>query len=131
MMIVICSLRALGRRSCSNLISATRFHVEAERTLGIIEEHVDEKLDVPGQDVVGADGVLTLSLGRHGTWVLNKQAPNRQLWYSSPKSGPKRYDFSPESSRWVNSKDKHLLQQLLTDELNDVAGESVPFVETF
>ena len=30
-------------------------------------------------------GVLTLSLGLgKGTYVLNKQAPNRQLWLSSP-----------------------------------------------
>lgn len=30
-------------------------------------------------------GVLTLSLGiSKGTYVLNKQAPNRQLWLSSP-----------------------------------------------
>ena len=30
-------------------------------------------------------GVLTLALGPgKGTYVLNKQAPNRQLWLSSP-----------------------------------------------
>ena len=29
-------------------------------------------------------GVLTVRLGRHGTYVVNKQAPNRQIWLSSP-----------------------------------------------
>lgn len=29
-------------------------------------------------------GVLTVKLGRHGTYVINKQTPNRQIWLSSP-----------------------------------------------
>lgn len=29
-------------------------------------------------------GVLTVGLGTHGTYVLNKQAPNREIWWSSP-----------------------------------------------
>mmetsp|Transcript_10639 Transcript_10639/g.17906 ORF Transcript_10639/g.17906 Transcript_10639/m.17906 type:complete len:223 (+) Transcript_10639:115-783(+) len=28
-------------------------------------------------------------------WVINKQAPNRQLWWSSPISGPRRYEWKP------------------------------------
>jgi frataxin len=30
------------------------------------------------------DGVLTIRLGDKGTYVINKQTPNRQLWFSSP-----------------------------------------------
>ena len=40
-------------------------------------------------------GVLTVRLGELGTYVINKQAPNRQLWMSSPLSGPVRYDWAP------------------------------------
>lgn len=29
----------------------------------------------------------------HGTYVLNKQPVNKQIWISSPLSGPKRYDW--------------------------------------
>jgi frataxin len=29
-------------------------------------------------------GVLTLNLGTHGTYVINKQPPNKQIWLSSP-----------------------------------------------
>ena len=32
-------------------------------------------------------------MGEHGTYVLNKQGPNRQIWVSSPVSGPLRFDF--------------------------------------
>jgi len=38
-------------------------------------------------------GVLTLSFPPSGTYVLNKQPPNRQIWLSSPVSGPKRFDY--------------------------------------
>jgi len=29
------------------------------------------------------------------SWVINKQTPNRQLWWSSPISGPRRYEWHP------------------------------------
>ncbi len=38
-------------------------------------------------------GVLTLCFPPSGTYVLNKQPPNRQIWLSSPVSGPKRFDY--------------------------------------
>lgn len=28
-----------------------------------------------------------------GTYIINKQPPNKQIWLSSPQSGPKRYDW--------------------------------------
>jgi hypothetical protein len=34
--------------------------------------------------VVGQSGVLTLILGDNGTYVINKQPPNKQIWLSSP-----------------------------------------------
>lgn len=30
-------------------------------------------------------GVLTLALGDNGTYVINKQPPNKQIWLSSPR----------------------------------------------
>lgn len=36
--------------------------------------------------------MLNVNLGKHGFWVINKQAPNQQIWWSSPISGPRRYE---------------------------------------
>ena len=33
---------------------------------------------------VSQSGVLTVNMGHLGTYVLNKQSANRQLWLSSP-----------------------------------------------
>jgi len=38
-------------------------------------------------------GVLTVDVKPHGTYVINKQPPNKQIWLSSPVSGPKRFDY--------------------------------------
>lgn len=51
-------------------------------------------------------GVLTVGHPKKGSYVLNKQPPNRQIWLSSPVSGPKRFDWTvPKStSGGMNSK---------------------------
>ncbi|KAL9577757.1 MAG: hypothetical protein Q9212_006161 [Teloschistes hypoglaucus] len=55
-----------------------------------LEEMQEEREDV---DCEYSSGVLTLAFPPIGTYVLNKQPPNKQIWLSSPKSGPKRYDY--------------------------------------
>lgn len=63
-------------------------------------------------------GVLTLQLGNAGTYVINKQTPNKQIWLSSPTSGPKRYDFI--NGVWVYRHTGVTLHDLLTEELSPV-----------
>ena len=43
-----------------------------------------EEANVEDADIELSQGVLTLKLGGLGTYVINKQAPNRQIWMSSP-----------------------------------------------
>ena len=63
------------------------YHAAADALLhdltDALEDFVDGA-DVPGADVEHSAGVVTLALGDKGTYVLNKQAPNRQVWLSSP-----------------------------------------------
>ena len=75
------------------------------------------------------DGVLTAKLGDHGTYVLNKQTPNRQIWWSSPISGPKRYNFDDETSTWINSRDGHRLNTILQDEIKSLTGVLLPNID--
>jgi len=65
-------------------------------------ENAENEEDIP--EVNFASGVLTLYLPPHGTWIINKQTPNQQLWWSSPISGPRRYEYEEESERWVYSR---------------------------
>lgn len=89
---------------------------------------------------------MTISHSSKGEYVINKQPPNKQIWLSSPVSGPKRYDWvvvsqSSQDSmnakqdtegstgvlgddgtlgggRWIYLRDGSSLTELLKDELD-------------
>ena len=64
--------------------------------------------------------------------MLNKQTPNRQLWLSSPLSGPHRFEYNPSQQKWFHARDnKKSLQQLLASEWKQVANVDVEFDEDF
>ncbi|KAB5567247.1 hypothetical protein PHYPO_G00230610 [Pangasianodon hypophthalmus] len=95
----------------------------ADETLDALAEYfedlTDESFTAPDYDVVFSSGVLTVKVGAdHGTYVINKQTPNRQIWLSSPISGPKRYDWTGE--RWVYAHDGMALHNLLSKELSAI-----------
>ena len=88
----------------------------ADEALDTILEKADELADE--RDDVEAElssGVLTLKIAGTGTWVLNKQVPNRQLWLSSPLSGPCRFDYV--DGTWTHTRDGSSLSELLEREL--------------
>ncbi|XP_029916811.1 frataxin, mitochondrial [Myripristis murdjan] len=93
----------------------------ADETLDALSEYFEDLADEPftgrDYDVVFSSGVLTVKVGGdHGTYVINKQTPNRQIWLSSPTSGPKRYDWTGE--HWVYAHDGISLHQLLSGEFS-------------
>jgi frataxin len=81
-------------------------------------------------------GVFSITLPNVGTYVINKQPPNKQIWLSSPISGPKRYDYvlSGEGMHekegtgmgdWIYLRDGSSLTELLRKEVGitvDLAG---------
>lgn len=58
------------------------YHPVADYTLETIQDTIDEVLDSTSieYEINLASGVLTFSMPPHGTWVINKQTPNRQIW---------------------------------------------------
>ena len=81
-------------------------------------------------------GVLNLTIPPNGSYVLNKQPPNKQIWLSSPISGPKRFDWTMQGEsmhqkegggvgEWVYLRDGTSLTEVLRKELGisvDVDG---------
>lgn len=71
---------------CSEL-TTDRYHKLSDEILDFmcakLEELADE-IDMKGFDVEYNQGVMTISVGQHGTYVINKQPPNHQIWLSSP-----------------------------------------------
>ena len=78
-----------------------------------------------GVEAENADGVLSFSLGADHRFVLNKQAPNMQLWLSSPVRGPLRYEFRRDA--WVNNRDGHPLLGSIAEDVLSLSGLRLGF----
>ncbi|POS84085.1 hypothetical protein EPUL_004107 [Erysiphe pulchra] len=107
-------------------LSIEQYHALADSYLCELEEKFSELQENNELiDVEFSAGVLTLTLPPKGTYVLNKQPPNKQIWLSSPVSGPKRYDYvlftenshrGAPSGHWVYLRDGSTLSDLLKEE---------------
>jgi len=91
-----------------------------------LEELLDDIAD-PTYEVEYSSGVLTLNLGDKGIYVINKQPPNKQIWLSSPLSGPKRYDYREKEDGWYYNRDGISIGTLLNKELSEALGRDVNF----
>jgi frataxin len=113
------------------------FHVEADRTIDVVLNECEKIVDLLDDDnnefdYKYAEGVINIEFGSSiGTFVLNKQTPNRQLWLSSPISGPNRYDFDHAAQQWQSNRDQHSLQELLETEFTDIVKNDFTFDEDF
>ncbi|KAL3848932.1 hypothetical protein ACJIZ3_010814 [Penstemon smallii] len=89
-----------------------------------LEEYGDS-VEIDGFDVDYGNEVLTLKLGSLGTYVINKQTPNRQIWMSSPVSGPSRFDWDQNARAWIYRRTKGDLVKVLESELKQLCGEPI------
>ncbi|XP_064077817.1 frataxin, mitochondrial-like isoform X1 [Macrobrachium nipponense] len=114
---------ASSRHFCNSATfdDITYEHISDE-TLESLSEYLEELVETEDSlvdaDVLYSSGVLTLNLGEVGTYVINKQSPNKQIWFSSPFSGPKRYDYI--DGVWIYKHDGISLHDCLSDELSEV-----------
>lgn len=118
--ICVVHLRKSGTLDNPSSLDETAYERLAEETLDALAEFFEDLADKPytleDYDVSFGGGVLTIKLGGDlGTYVINKQTPNKQIWLSSPSSGPKRYDWTGKN--WVYSHDGVSLHELLAREL--------------
>lgn len=135
------------------------YHDVADDTLYSVQDAVEEYLeeyhdasaaekdeDIP--EVNYASGVLTMYLPPHGTWIMNKQTPNQQIWWSSPISGPRRYEYDEGRERWVYSRvgdegnasadisevadgEEDTLGEILNKEFEELFGKSLGIDDDF
>ncbi|XP_010430792.1 PREDICTED: frataxin, mitochondrial [Camelina sativa] len=112
----------------SSVLQEDEFHKLANFTindlLAKIEDYGDD-VQIDGFDIDYGNEVLTLKLGSLGTYVLNKQTPNRQIWMSSPVSGPSRFDWDRDANAWIYRRTEAKLHKLLEEELENLCGEPI------
>ncbi|KAK8562546.1 hypothetical protein V6N13_018869 [Hibiscus sabdariffa] len=111
-----------------SVLSEDEYHRLANSTIQDLQEKLEEYGDIvelEGFDVDYGNEVLTLKLGTLGTYVMNKQTPNRQIWLSSPISGPSRFDWDHNAQAWVYRRTKANLLKLLESELEQLCSKPV------
>lgn len=87
------------------------FEALAAKTLRLLAEAVEDA----GADAELAGGILTIVSDDRRTFLLNKHAPLKQLWYSSPVSGAHHYEA--KGGAWVSTRDGTGLLDRLAQEL--------------
>jgi frataxin len=106
-------------------LDESRFTTLAEEMLEQVADTMDDLVgDQVDVDLHG--GILTLSLPGGGQYVLNKHAPNRELWLSSPVSGA--WHFAYADGDWISTREpRAVLDRLLADELSARLGVRIEF----
>ncbi|KAK2748843.1 Mitochondrial chaperone Frataxin [Onygenales sp. PD_40] len=105
----------------------------SEHYFNVLLSEVETAQEENGADLEAeySAGVLNVTVPDKGVYVLNKQPPNKQIWLSSPISGPKRYDWVVQGDRmdekegtrefihgqWIYLRDGSNLTDLLNKEL--------------
>jgi iron-sulfur cluster assembly protein CyaY len=107
------------------------FERQAGRVLDrLMQEIEDQAMDDLDVDLEG--GILSVVLPDGGTYLVNKHAPNREIWLSSPKSGAWHFKHDPEAG-WVSTREvdgtRPQLHRLLSDELADATGKPLELTE--
>jgi frataxin len=112
---------SIGRDASSDDESA--FHAGADRTLAALLERIEDSLgDELDVDLQG--GILTIELASGGQYVINKHAPNRQIWLSSPTSGASHFGHEPGRG-WISTRGGAALHELLAQELSTATGMAI------
>ena len=98
----------------------TAFDSAANRFLAALSSAFEDALPSAEVDLEG--GVLTVELEDGGTYVINKHAPTRQIWVSSPASGATHFARDQGSDRWIDTRGGRDLARMLRDEIRSATG---------
>ena len=78
-------------------------------------QDVDSKLEVEYQE-----GILEIVISNNKkTFIINRNAGNQKIWYSSPFFGADYFSFDESSQSWLNAKSEELSKKLF-NELNQI-----------
>ena len=71
------------------------------------------------------DNILTIDLNNNKTYILNINKINKQLWLSSPFSGPKRFEYDRKTNQWLDINNYKInLYKILNNEFNNLIKQN-------
>ena len=102
-------------------LDETGFERKAEAMLARLSAAVEEQL-ADQVDVEFQGGIVTIELDDGRQYVINKHAPNRQIWLSSPVSGAWHFAWNEGREAWISTREPAQLDDLLAQELGAATG---------
>ena len=66
-------------------------------------------------DIDYSDGILKIVTETNQTYVINRNAGNQKIWYSSPLTGADYFAFNEEKKIWEDDKGEELSQKLFSE----------------
>jgi len=109
------------------MLDDNHFHAIANATLMHFNDQLEQAYDQEDLEELDYDegsGILIISTPKGHTFMLNKHAPMRQLWLSSPIHGGLHFDYDAASQNWVLPTGGKL-KEILAEGLSKTAGLSV------
>lgn len=102
-------------------MTESEFHRAVDAVLSRVEEAAgrDDALD---SDMEG--GVLTIECPGGARIIVNRQAPNREIWVAAPSGG---FHFRRDGERWVDTRSGAELYASLSALLAKHGGANVDF----
>jgi frataxin len=101
------------------------FADRADRTLARLQDALEAALSADDPEIELRGGILTLELDDGRQFVLNKHAPTRQIWLSSPVSGASHYAWEPGAACWRSTRGPDTLEGRLAADLGQAVGRGV------
>ena len=103
-------------------MNQAEFERLAAQALDSLFEQIEDQLG-DWLDVELSGGILQIELPDGGAYVVNKHAPNREIWVSSPRSGA--WHFADQGAGWRSTRGTEELTALLAGELAAASGRAV------
>lgn len=106
------------------------FRDQVSATLEFLFASLEEEDEGGALDIDLHDGVLTVATHAGHTFVINRHAPNRELWLSSPLTGGSHFSYNPRMKDWT-LKDGRTLTIVLSEEISQSTGAEFRLGITF
>lgn len=104
---------------CPYLMERLNYLSLFSKTLDTIEDRISKMPFVT--DISLNQESLSWKIKNIGEYVLNRQPPLKQLWFSSPITGPSRFQI--KNKLWVHTKSNKKLDEFLNDEINQIKSK--------
>jgi len=113
-----------SRRFLLSMTDESTFIAAADRTLAALGTALDRAIDATGADVDWSlnDGILEIDAEDGGKVIVNRHAPNRELWVAAKSGG---FHYRASGGRWIDTRSGTELGAALSAILRAQAGLAV------